>query len=197
MKTQNIYKPDEDMMTNISTVLFNIGASITAVLSTIYGKLLTLILFIGAYFTSISGLIHTILILTMIDAIFGIRVSMKMYGKNSILSSKLRQTLYKIFFYLMFIILSFMIECQLAEDSIITAKIIFAIMAGVELWSIAANGLILHPNFPFLRLFSKYLSSEIGKKLSISSEEVDKILKAEQKKEKRENNKTDESSGSE
>lgn len=197
MKTQNIYKPDEDMMTNISTVLFNIGASITAVLSTIYGKLLTLILFIGAYFTSISGLIHTILILTIVDAIFGIRVAIKMYGKNSILSSKLRQTLYKMFFYTMFIILSFMIECQLAKDSIITAKIIFAIMAGVELWSIAANGLILHPNFPFLKLFSKYLSSEIGKKLNISSKEVDKILKAEQKKRKRKNNKTDESSGSE
>lgn len=196
MKTENIYKPDEDMMTNISTVLFNIGASITTVLSTIYGKLLTLILFIGAYFTSISGLIYTILILTIVDAIFGIRVSMKMYGKNSILSSKLRQTLYKIFFYLMFIMLSFMVEYQLAKDSIITAKIIFAIMAGVELWSIAANGLILHPNFPFLKLFSKYLSSEIGKKLNINSEEVDKILKAEWKKKKKENNKTDESSGS-
>lgn len=49
-------------------------------------------------------------------------------------------------------------------------------MSGVELWSIAANALIIQPDFPFLRLFKKFLTAEIGKKLSISASEVEKEL---------------------
>lgn len=165
------------MITNVLMVLANLMTAITSILSTIYGKMLVVILFLGSYFSSIAGLIHIILALTIIDGLFGVKVSIKTKGKDSILSYKLRQTIYKLFFYFMFIILVFLIETQLAEGSLITPKVVFAIMSGVELWSISANALILLPDMPFLRLFKKYLTAEISKKLSLSNEEVEELLK--------------------
>ena len=164
------------MIANISAVLSNIGVASIAMITSVWGQVIALILFIGAYFASIAGLVHIILALVVIDGLLGISVSIKTFGSDSILSSRLRQSLYKIFFYLLFIIFTFLIEQQIVAESYISSKIIFAIMSGVELWSIAANALIIVPNFPFLRLFKKYLSSEIGKKLSLTQQEVEDLL---------------------
>ena len=172
----NNNKPEVSMIANISAVLSNIGVASIAMITSVWGQVIALILFIGAYFASIAGLVHIIRALVVIDGLLGVTVSVKSFGSNSILSSRLRQSLYKMFFYLLFIIFTFLIEQQIVADSYITSKIIFAVMSGVELWSIAANALILLPKFPFLRLFKKYLSSEIGKKLSLTSQEVEDLL---------------------
>ena len=115
----NNNNPEVSMIANISAVLSNTGVASTAVITSVGGQLMALILFI---------------------------------------------------------IFTFLIEQQIVAESYISSKIIFAIMSGVELWSIAANALIIVPNFPFLRLFKKYLSSEIGKKLSLTQQEVEDLL---------------------
>ena len=100
----------ENMIEGILMVFINIGVSITSLLSSVWGKLLILGLFVGATFASISGLIHIILILTFLDLIFGVLVTIKKKGKDKIMSSKLRNSLYKTFFYLLFIMMVFLIE---------------------------------------------------------------------------------------
>ena len=170
-----IYKED-NMAHNILAVLANIGASLASVLATLYGRFIVLIVFLGAYFASISGMVHIMLLLVMIDAFFGIAVTVKKKGVGSVVSNRLRSTLYKMFFYLLFLVFTFLVEFQITGIDCITPKIIFALISGVELWSIAANALILTPNLPFLRIFKKYLSREISKKLDISPEEVTDLL---------------------
>lgn len=172
-----IYKREEYMIeNNLLIVLSNLGGSITNILNSILGKVVVLITFMGAYFASISNLINVILALVIFDAIFGISVSIKLNGVGSILSSKLRNTLFKLFFYLLFIMLTFLIEFQITGIECFTPKIVFAVMASVELWSIASNALILSPNMPFLKLFKKFLTLEISKKLDMTSGEVEEFL---------------------
>ena len=170
-----IYK-EENMAYNILAVLTNIGTSLSSILETLYGRFIVLILFIGAYFASISGMVHIMIALVLVDAFFGIAVSVRTKGIGSIMSNRLRNTLYKMFFYIFFLASIFLIEFQITGIDCLTPKLIFALMSGVELWSISANALILNPKFPFLRVFKKYLSREIGKKLSISPEEVKDLL---------------------
>lgn len=170
-----IYKED-NMAYNILAVLTNIGTSLSSVLATLYGRFVILIVFLGAYFASISGMVHIMLLLVIVDAVFGITVSIKTKGVGSVLSNRLRNTLYKMFFYLFFLVFTFLVEFQITGIECVTPKLIFALISGVELWSISANALILNPKFPFLRIFKKYLSREISKKLDISPEEVTDLL---------------------
>ena len=171
-----IVKKEERMENNLLMVLSNIGTSITALLSTLWGHFVVLLMFILGYFSSIAGLVHVVLALVVIDLVMGISVSVKINGKGSILSSKLRKTIFKMFFYLFFLVFTFLIEFQITGIECITPKIIFAVMASVELWSIASNALILSPNMPFLRIFKKYLAQEISKKLDLSRTEVEEFL---------------------
>lgn len=176
----------QGMTQTILLVLMNLGETITSILSTMWGKIIILALFISSIFAPISNLFHIIVALTVLDAIFGINVAIKKGGKGEILSSKLRVTVYKLFFYILFLVFAFFIEAELSTKSYLTTKIIFAIMSSVELWSIAANALILVPDFPFLKLFSRFLTAEIGKKMDLSQEEVESIMRTRKKKEKKE-----------
>jgi len=169
-------KQKNDMVLDIASVLTNFSAAITTTLATIWGKILLFSLFIAATFAGIAGLIHITLILCFVDMILGLGVTIYKKGWNHIMSSKLRNTLIKVFFYLLFLMLLFLIEKQLVDDFYITSKIAFAIISAVEMLSIAANTLILFPNFPFLKIFSKYLTKEMCKKLDIAEEDIDKIL---------------------
>lgn len=173
-----VKKRREDMIeNNLLMVLDNIGASITSILSTLWGHFVVLLMFILGYFSSISSMIHVMLLLVIADAIFGIAVSVRNKGVGSIVSSKLRNTLFKLFFYLLFMMFTFLVEFQVTGIECIAPKIIFAIISAVELWSIASNALILSPKMPFLRLFKKYLTKEIGKKLDMTANEVEEFLK--------------------
>lgn len=181
----------ERMELNIALVLLNIWTAISGLLTSVWGKVLVFGLFIGATFSSISGLLHIILILTFIDLVFGVSVTINKRGRGKITSSKLRNSLYKTFFYLIFIMLIYLIESTVVTDSVVTSKLAFAIISAVELWSIASNAIILMPNMPFLKIFRKYLGAEIAKKLEIDESEVEDILNK-----KSEEDKNKDSSGS-
>lgn len=171
----NINQKGENMLTNVAMVLLNIWTAVISIFTTIWGKILVFALFLGSIFGTIAGLIHIVLILTTVDMIFGVLVTLKTKGKNEIVSSKLRNSLYKGFFYVMFICLTFLVEMQMM-DICIGPKVAFAVIAAVEMWSISANALILNPDLPFLKLFKRFLTAEIGKKLEIDKDEVEDIL---------------------
>ena len=165
----------ENMLTNVAMVLLNIWTAVISIFATIWGKIVIFALFLGSIFGTIAGLIHIVLILTTVDMIFGVLVTLKTKGKNEIVSSKLRNSLYKGFFYVMFISLTHLVEMQMMDIDI-GPKVAFAVISAVEMWSISANALILNPDLPFLKLFKRFLTAEIGKKLEIDKDEVEDIL---------------------
>ena len=169
-------KKHTEMEIQILAVLSHIWAAVVGLLSTVWGKMIALALLVGATFAPISGLIHLTVAVVIIDALFGLAVTIKNKGWNKIMSSRLRDSIIKLFFYLLFIMLFFLIEQQLFEEWYIGCKVVFAITSGVEIWSILANMLILTPNLPFLRLFKKVFTSEMARKLGMTEDELKETI---------------------
>lgn len=109
---------------------------------------------------------------TLIDAVWGIAVSLK---RGEFTKSELaRLTIAKLLVYgcTMFIF----IGLDKFIDSILPASVIGACIVLVEFWSSCASMLILYPNFLFLRLMKKWLTGEIASKLGMSEDEVKEMM---------------------
>jgi hypothetical protein len=167
-----------EMEIQIILVIKSILTSIITFCCSLPGKVVMLMGFFGALgLGAISPLIHIIIGFVFVDLLMGLAVSIKLKGWNSILSSKLRNSLIKMFFYLLIIIGLFVIETQLVDGYALTAKLAFGLIAGTELWSIMANMLILLPDLPALNLLKKFLQKEISKKTEIDEKDVEEMLK--------------------
>lgn len=177
MKTKIKFKQTE-MGVQLLSVANSIATAIGSLLGTIWGKLLIFAGFIAITFGSISAMIHIVLIICLIDMIMGCSVVIYKKGWGHILSSKLRDTLIKAFFYVLLLMLLFLIETQLVDGYYFTSKAAFAMISGVELLSITASMLILFPNFPVLKLLKKVLTKEMAKKLGLTEEEVKDDIEA-------------------
>jgi hypothetical protein len=154
-------------------MLEKIGIKIVASLSTLQGWLTGLAVFIADYFAGHAFVCLLVLVVTMMDAIWGIAVSIKR-GKFT-RSELARQTIVKLAVYgctlVAFVGLDKMV------DTTISASIIGAIIVLVELWSSCASMLILYPHMAFLRLIKEHLIGEIANKLNIPESEVEEVLK--------------------
>lgn len=166
-----------EMEQQLTTTTLAITSAIVNVVSTTYGKLMVCFSFCLTQFADIKDLVHVTFAFVLVDMILGVWVTIKCKGWSHILSSRLRDSVIKLFFYLLIMMLSFLIEKQIFEESTIGAKVVFAILSSVELISIIANMLIISPKLPFLKFIAILLKSEIAKKLGIEREEVDKIMK--------------------
>jgi hypothetical protein len=124
------------------------------------------------YIAGHSFVVFLVLAVTLIDAAWGIAVSVHQ-GKFT-LSELARLTVAKIAVYgcalFVFIGLDKFIE------STITASVVGAAIVLVEFWSSCASMLILYPNFLFLRLMKKVLIGEIASKLKISEDEARELM---------------------
>lgn len=163
----------------IQLILFAKGfiPKITTFLSSIPKSVTALMLFFATFgLAPIAPLIHLVIGFVFTDMLFGLCVTIFKKGWGHILSCRLRDSLVKILFYITIIVGLFLIESVLIDGYFLTAKLAFAVIAGTELWSIMANMLVLFPNLPALKLLKKYLTSEMAKKLDITSEETSKCL---------------------
>lgn len=155
-----------EMELQIITFAKGIIPNIIKVCTLVHKKIIALMAFFGTVgLASIAPLIHLTIVFVLIDMLFGLAVTIYKKGWNHIMSCRLRDSLIKIFFYLVIIIGLFAIETVLVDGYAITAKLAFAVITATELWSIIANMLILFPNLPALNLLKKYLTKEIAKKL--------------------------------
>lgn len=156
---------------------------LTQILQTPWGWALGIGLALGNYFAAHSFIVFLVVAVTLIDAAWGIAVSISR-GQFT-LSELARLTIAKLAVYgcavFVFVGLDKFMDSTLAT-SLVAASIIL-----VEFWSSCASMLILFPNFLFLRLMKKALVGEIASKLKMSEEEVLTILEEERKegKEKR------------
>lgn len=162
-----------EMGIQLLTVAASIKSAILSLTSTCWGYILIFAAFIGATFSGIAPLIHITLILCALDMLLGVSVVIYKKGWEHIISSKLRDTLIKVFFYILLLMMLFLIETALVDGYYLTSKAAFAMISGVELLSITASMLILFPNFPILKLLKKVLTKEMSKKLGLTEEEID------------------------
>jgi hypothetical protein len=164
------------MESQLIDVPAKILAAIITLCSTVWGKFLTIIAFMTTYFLPVKDLIHIAFIFVLIDMVLGVAVTVRRKGVAHILSQRLRDSLVKGFVYVVFIGGLYVIEKNVVDGYYITSKSAFAIVSGVELWSIAANLLILSPNLIFLRIFKRYLNQEMAKKLEMAEDEIEEFL---------------------
>lgn len=129
----------------------------------LYGWILIAIGSICAFFATEKYSFLCVIVAVIIDAGFGIGVSMK-NGKFAL--SKLgRVTLFKISAYGAALVFCFMAE-KLAHDSgFVTVKIAAGWALACEFWSTSASILILWPEATFFKIMRKQLRGEMEAKL--------------------------------
>lgn len=166
---KNKCKNENEMKISLLTVLFNFGTKIMTLLSSLWGWVGTSILAILAYFFALKTMVIIIFVVVLIDMLLGIYIH-----RNEIQSSKLRESLLKFLIYIVLIGLTYSVEVEVGIA--ILYKIVFAIASLTEIYSIAAQLLVICPNLPFLSLFKNILAAEISKKTNMEQSKIDEIL---------------------
>lgn len=166
-----------EMELPIITVITNMLTKTGLLLNTASGWWAAILLSIIAFLEPLYVPIIVLSMIILVDMVLGIIIH-----RHHIVSSKLRMTLLKWFFYLLFGTLLFIVETTVGMAFLY--KVSFGIASAVELWSVMGNMSILCPDMKFLSFFKKVLKEEMGKKLAMS---VDEILKDDDMTEKLEN----------
>lgn len=141
-------------------------------LSTVYAWLLTALVASANIILPEKFSFLVVLTAIVADAIWGIAVAVKF--KKYTLSKLLRVTIFKISSYGFCLYIVLLIEMLAHNTNLIGVKIVAAIAAVCELWSMSASMLIIYPDFPFLKLFRRQLKGEIASK---TGKNVDDIFK--------------------
>jgi hypothetical protein len=159
------------------TQLAHAGQRLVSILQTGWGWALGIAIAITDYVAGHSFVVFLVTAVTLIDAAWGIAVSIK---QGCFTKSELaRLTISKLAVYgcALFVF----IGLDKFVDTTITASVVGAAIVLVEFWSSCASMLILFPNFLFLRLMKKALVGEIASKLRLSEDEVREMLEGEKK----------------
>lgn len=143
-----------------------------AILQTMFGWFYLLLLFIVDYFAGHGVIVSLAMAVTLMDAVWGIAVSVKR-GRFA-LSELARLTIAKLAVY--GCALSVFVGLDKVTDTTFSGSLVGSAIVLVEFWSCCASMLILFPNILFLRLMKKALTGEIASKLHISEDEVEAVL---------------------
>lgn len=156
----------------IVTILLRACQKLENIFSSVWGWILAICLFIGDYFAGHAFVTMLIVAVTLIDAVWGIALSIKR-GRFA-LSELGRMTIAKLTVYgcAMFVFVG--IDKQMHTN--ITASIIGTAIVLVEFWSSCGSMSILYPDFLFLRLMRRFLIGEIARKLNIPEDKVEEEL---------------------
>jgi hypothetical protein len=157
------------MLNIIEKIFIKLGA----ILQTVQGWAIALGLFLAEYFFgSHAAIVWLVLVVTTMDAVWGVAVSVK-HGQFT-LSELLRLTIAKYAVYgcamAVFIGLDRLVGTEITATAVGIAIVL------VEFWSTCGSMLILFPNMAVLQLLRKALTGEIAAKLRIEPDEVEKVL---------------------
>ena len=142
------------------------------VLQTVQGWVIGVCVAIADYFAGHSFVVYLVTAVTLMDAGWGIAVSIR--NGQFALSELARLTIDKVLVYgsVMFVF----VGLDHFADTTVTASVVGAAIVLVELWSSCASMIILFPHIPLLKLLRKALAGEIAAKLHISPDEVEDAL---------------------
>lgn len=142
------------------------------------GWLMGLLLMIAEVFSGKGFLVTMVVLITFMDAVWGIAVSHK--RKKFALSELIRLTAGKFAVYgcslFGFLAIDHYLQIEVGLEIGITSGIVGVVIAMAELWSCSANMLIIFPDFPVLKLLQKALTGEIANKLGCDPKDVKKVL---------------------
>ena len=162
----------------ITTVLAHLFTKLSEAMQHIWAWFAAIGLFFIDIFAGHAFIVNLVVAVTLMDAVWGITVSLKQNG--FVLSELMRQTIGKVAVYgcALFGVagIDYYIGAQTGLEMTITTAVVGVVIVLTELWSSSASMLILFPEFPFLRLLQKALTSEIARKLQIPEEEVGNVL---------------------
>lgn len=158
-------------------ILEHLIQKLCAILGTGWGWLVGAVIFIMDYFAGHSFIVFLVVAVTLMDAFWGIAVSIRQ-GRFA-LSELARLTIAKTAVY--GCVLFVFVGLDKLADTVLTTALIGSTIVLVEFWSSCGSMLILFPNFLFLRLLKKALKGEIASKLHISEDDVDKVLDGNEK----------------
>ncbi len=153
-------------------ILEHLFQKLWTILQTGWGWIAGCSFFIAEYFSGHKFIIFLAVAVTLMDAIWGIAVSIKQ-GRFT-LSELARLTIAKLAVYgcALFVF----VGLDRLADTVISAAFVGTAIVLVEFWSSCASMLILFPRFLFLRLMKKALTGEIASKLHISEDDVAAVL---------------------
>lgn len=153
-------------------ILEHLFQKLCHILQTGYGWIVGALLLLVDYFAGHAFIVFLTVAITLMDAVWGIAVSIKQ-GRFT-LSELARLTIAKMAVYgcALFVF----VGLDKVADTVLTTTIVGSAIVLVEFWSSCASMLILFPNFLFLRLLKKALTGEIASKLHIKEEEVCEVL---------------------
>jgi len=181
---------DMTLMDVFKDVIGSVPAKIYDVLSTVWGKFITLLIFCGSFLGDRLPLLYYITIAIAIDGAWGIATALR--NGRFILSTLIKKSAVKIFAYVsIYGIVALIEKGYTSGEFMITSSIIASILIASELWSILGHIGIAYPDWLVVKLLKRYLKGEMSKKLDIPEEELDKILYS-KKQELPKNNKNDE-----
>lgn len=164
----------------ITEVVSDVPRKIFEVLSSVWGVIGACIIFVGSFLGERLPLLAYIAIAVTIDGLWGVSTA-KRTGKF-IFSSLIAKSAMKIAAYASIYGVVALIEKGFTDGSfMVTSSVIAAILITSELWSILGHIGIAYPDWLVVKLLKKYLKGEMSKKLGISEEELDDILKSKKK----------------
>ena len=140
----------------------------------VQGWIVAAVVFIANYFSGHKFIVLLVVFVTIMDAFWGICVSLK--RKKFALSELGRLTVSKLAVY--GCAMAVFVGLDSLADTVLTATLVGTMIVLVEFWSSCASMLILYPDFLFLRIFSKALTGEMARKLEISEEDIMEAQKA-------------------
>lgn len=155
-------------------LLLHVLTKLETILHTLWGWVLWTIFAIANYFAGHAFIVYLVIAVTIMDACWGIAVSLKR-GEFT-LSELMRLTIDKVAVYGCALFVFVGLDKIVGETTLSTSVIGSAIVL-VEFWSSCASMLIIYPNMPFLKLLRKALTGEIASKLRVGAEEVENALK--------------------
>jgi len=155
--------------------LLKILEDVKLVFSTVLGWILAVVNFLLTLIYPEETTFLVVFVAVVLDLVFGIWAARKQ--KKFILSESLRETPKKVIMYFSCLLMLFLVEKYISPFDNIATKIMAAIIAGNELFSMAGNMLIIKPDLVFLKIFRKQLKGEIesktGQKLDDNLQPID------------------------
>ena len=149
------------------------------ILSTLSGWIAGITVFalnlLAEYVSGHEASIYIVLFVVVLDACWGIGRALKLDEYTT--SSLMRDSVAKLAVYgtLMLVFIGF--DKIGGFGTSISVTIVSSLIILVEAWSVMGNILIVYPDFPVLKLLSKYLTGEIANKLNVDPDQVEEVLK--------------------
>lgn len=161
----------------IYDIVVQLCSKIESVFSTLLGRAILLMTFMGATFGPKAMLIHWILIALGIDLFFGCWSSLKM--KNFHISYALTSTAIKLVMYVALFVMPLILDKVIDLDVSALTVLVTVVLVSAEFFSALAHMLIIKPDLFGARLVRKILMGEVAKKMNMSCDELEKYFRNE------------------